>query len=140
MPITTFGPGTLTMDPEGDAVGFECQVRTFTVQHAYEETQEAVRYLGDGCESPSVQERGDSIAFDIDHALDAEGLYQYAISNDLEPHTFQYVPNTGGTTPAQWTGTVTVTVPNVEASGRGARLTGSVEWTGVGPFQFTPAA
>lgn len=140
MPIHTFGPGTLTMDPEGTAASFECQVRTFSVQHAYEETQEAVRYLGDGCESPSVQERGDSLSFDIDHALDAEGLYQWALTNDLQAVAFEYVPNTGGTTPAKWTGTVTVTVPGVEASGRGARLTGTVEWAGVGQFHFTPAA
>ena len=138
MPIHTFGPGTLTMDPSGTAVGFECQVRTFTVSHAYEETQEAVRYLGDGCESAAVQERTDAISFDIDHSLSVEGLYSWALVHDLQPVAFEYVPNTG--IGAKWTGTVIVTVPGVEASERGSRLTGSVEWTGAGMFDFTPAA
>jgi hypothetical protein len=130
------------MDPSGTAASFECQVRSFTVSHAYEETAEAVRYLGDGCESPAVQERTDSISFDIDHALDATGLYQWALTNDLQAVEFEYVPNTGigSATPASWTGTVIVTVPGVEASERGSRLTGTVEWTGAGMFTFTPAA
>ena len=85
MPIHTFGPGTLTMDPEGTAASFECQVRSFTVSHTYEETQEAVRYLGDGCESAAVQERQDSISFDIDHSLSVEGLYSWALAHDLQP-------------------------------------------------------
>ena len=89
-----------------------------------------------------MQERRDSISFDIDHSLDATGLYQWALTNDLQPVEFEYVPNTGigAETPASWTGTVIVTVPGVEASERGSRLTGTVEWTGAGTFAFTAAA
>jgi hypothetical protein len=139
MAIHTFGPGTLTLDPAGTAASFECQVKSFTVTHEYNETAERVEYLGAGCVSEAVQTRADSLSFDIDHALDATGLYKYCLDNDLQTVAFEYVPNTSDTTPAQWAGEVTITVPPVEGSEYGARLSGSVSWAGVGQFTFTAA-
>ena len=142
MAIHKFGPGTLVLDPAGTAVNFECQVKSFTVAHEYEEIAEEVKYLGADCVEPATQERGDSIAFDIDHDLSATGLYAWALNNDLQTVAFEYVPNTtmGTVTPAKWAGSVVVTVPNAEADEYGARLAGTVEWAGVGAFTFTPAA
>lgn len=135
--IQNFGPGTLTLDPGGAAVSFEAQVKAFTVTHEYDETAEQVTYLGDGAVSPAVQARRDSVSFDVDHDLQSTGLYAWCLDNDLATVGFEYVANSGPTTPAKWVGDVVVTVPAVEGSEYGARLAGSVTWTGVGKFTFT---
>jgi len=148
MPMSKFGPGTLTLNPQGSAESFECQVRSGGVNHTYEEVQEAVDYLGDGCQEPAVEERTDSLTFDIDHDLYATGLYAFTVNNDRQTADFSYVPDTttGAATAASWTGTIVVKLPDgVQGDEVGAFLSGAIEWTQAvsgdsGNFVFTPAA
>ena len=148
MPMSKFGPGTIVFDPQGTAAAFECQVKSGGVAHAYEEVQEAVNYLGAGCQSAAVEERTDSLQFDIDHDLYSGGMYSFCLANDLQAVEFEYTPDTatGTTTPASWSGSVIVKLPDgVQGDEVGSFLSGSVEWvqavagTG-GNFTFTPAA
>ena len=148
MPMSKFGPGTIVFDPEGTATAFECQVKSGGVEHSYEEVQEAVNYLGVDCQSAAVEERTDSLTFDIDHDLYATGLYQFCITNDLKAVAFEYTPDTGtGTaTPASWAGSVIVKLPDgVQGDEVGSFLSGSVEWVQAvagpsGNFVFTAAS
>jgi len=143
MAIHTFGPGTLTVTPTGGTASqFECQVKGVEITSEYEEIQEEVQYLGDGCFEPATQSRNDSISIEIDHDLTATGMYQFCQTYDLQQADFVYVPNInmGTATPAQWDGTIVVTSPNVNADEYGARIDGTVDWAGVGAFTFTAAA
>ena len=149
MPISRFGPGTLTLTPTGGGTGtgYECQVKSGGVAHSYEEISAAVEYLGDGCSQPAVQQRSDSISFDIDHDLYETGLYAFCLANDLAEIDFVYTPDVshGATTPASWSGTVLCTLPDgVQGSESGGLLSGAVEWTQsvagrAGNFLFTAA-
>ena len=148
MPISRFGPGTITLTPTaGGPVSFECQVKSGGVNHSYEETSAEQRYLGDGCTEPARQARVDTLSFDIDHVLDTTGLYYFCVSHDLEVVDFVYVPDTstGATTPASWSGAVVLTLPDgVQGSETGGLLGGAVEWTqavsgAAGNFVFTAA-
>lgn len=148
MPMSKFGPGTLTMNPQGTADTFECQVTGGGVVHSYEEVQEQKDYLGAGCQEAARTERTDALQFDIDHDLYAGGLYYFSLQNDRTAVDFEYVPDTGmgSATPASWTGTVEVRLPDgVQGDEVGAFLSGSIEWTqsiagDSGNFTFTPAA
>jgi len=147
--IAQFGPGTLTLTPDGGAAAsFECQVKSGGVQHAYETQRDAVSYLGAGCESSALQVRSDSLTFDVDHDLMAAGLYQFLVTNDRDPVDFTWTPQTdyGTATAASWSGTVTATLPDgVTGDEYGSLLSGSVTWTqsvagDSGNFTFTAGA
>lgn len=149
MPISRFGPGTLTLTPDGGGApgSFECQIKGGGVNHSYEEVSAAVEYLGDGCTEAAVSARTDSLTFDVDHDLSATGLYAFCIANDLGTVAFEYVPDStrGATTPASWSGSIVCQLPDgVQGSESGGLLSGSVEWTqavagAAGNFVFTAA-
>lgn len=138
--VTPLGPGTVTVG--SSPLDFSCEVVGAKITHEYEEVSEQkTRLCGDVV--AAQQERSDGFTADIENDLTAAGLYAYLQANDLTNQPFTFIPNTGvgAVTQAEWSGTVTVTLPGeVGADEFGQPIASSIEWTAVGALAFTAAA
>lgn len=133
---TPFGPGTIKVGASGSEVDFAGEVLGGTVTHTYEDVGDQ-RTMLDGTVRAATRTRIDGLTFSVENDLTAAGLYQYCVTNDREDMAFTYVPNTAGA--AQWAGTITVSLPaEIGADEFNAPIVSDVEWSGVGPFTFTP--
>lgn len=131
-----FGPGTLTLG-EDPATDFSCEVSGGRVTHAYEEIGSA-RTMMCGTVRPASRARTDGLSFDVENDLAGTGLYQYLLTNDMAEVPFSYTPNNASG--AAWTGVIVATLPGeIGADEFGSPIVSTVEWAGVGAFQFTPA-
>lgn len=134
MAITRMGPGTITVG--ATPLDFSAEVRSVTIAHEYDEQSEAVTYL-DGSGSPASLARADSVTFEADNDLSAQGIYSYCESNDLTEQPFTYTPSTADA--ASWAGTVQVRLPEeIGADAYGNPIASSTTWSAVGKFAFTP--
>jgi hypothetical protein len=87
---------------------------------------------------PASEVRNDGLAFDVENDLSAAGLYAYLMENDLTSVTFEYTPNTAAG--HAWDGTIVLKLPSeIGADEFGQPIVSSVEWSGVGAFNYTPA-
>jgi hypothetical protein len=138
MAATRFGPGTLTFTIDaGTPADFAAEVKGGGVTHSYENVGDPITYL-DGTAEPVGATRIDGLTFEVDNDLTAAGLYQFLLTNDLVLADFVYTPNTASG--ASWAGIVQLRLPDgVQGESYGAKLTGSVELAGSGPFTFTAA-
>jgi hypothetical protein len=131
------GPGTLklgTADPA--TTDFSCEILSGQVTHSYEDIGEQ-RTMLCGDVKAAARRRVDGLSFEVENDLGAAGLYKFLIDNDLTDVFFEYIPSTAAA--ASWEGKVTATLPaQVGADQFGSPLVSSVEWVGVGPFNFTP--
>ena len=136
MAITRMGPGTITVGTV--PLDFSAEVRSVTIAHEYDESSEAVTYL-DGSGSPASLTRADSVSFEADNDLSAQGIYAFCETNDLTEHAFEYVPSTADA--ASWAGTVQVTLPEeIGSDAFGNPIASATTWAAVGKFTFTPIA
>lgn len=137
-PVTVpLGPGTLKLGPTATATDFSCEVLGGKVTHAYEDIGEA-RTMLCGQTKAGAKSRTDGLAFELENDLGAAGMYKFLLDNDLAEVEFEYVPNTVAA--AKWTGKIVATLPaEVGADEFGAPIASSVEWAGVGKFDFTPS-
>jgi len=130
------GPGTLTVGTV--PTDFSCEVSGGKVTHSYDSVGES-RTMLCGTERPEAKKRTDGFTFNVENDLGASGMYAYLFTNDLTEQPVVYTPNTANG--AEWSGTVQLTLPSdIGADEFGAPIVSSVEWLGVGPFTFTPAA
>jgi hypothetical protein len=134
----TLGPGTLTIGSEDPATtDFSCEVAGGQITHTYEDIGEQ-RTMLCGDVKAAERVRRDGLAFDIENDLSGTGLYKFLLDNDLQERFFKYVPNTAAG--ASWDGKMIATLPgSIGADQFGSPIVSSVEWTGVGTFNFTPA-
>lgn len=141
--ITKLGPGKITI---GTApFDFSCEVRGGAVTHDYDTEDPETMLCGDVVSGKAT--RTDGLTFQLYNDLTDTGLYAYLIAHDLESVDFEYTPNTDTTnaggdtiTPAKWSGTVRLTLPDeVGADEYGANIESEVEWEGVGHFTFAAA-
>lgn len=136
MPKTPFGPGTITLTVDSTPLDFAAEVKGGGVTHAYTEAGDPTTYL-DGSAEAAGASRGDGLEFEIDNDLTTVGLYAFLDAHDLEDATFVYTPNTAAA--ASWSGTVQLRMPDgVKGENYGAKIAGTVKWSGVGKFTFTP--
>jgi hypothetical protein len=137
MANTKFGPGTVSYTiGAGPAVSFEQEVKGGGIEHEYEEVGESTTYL-DGTTDPAGEVRADKLTLDCDFDLGAGGFYAFLMSNDLVDADVEYTPNTAAA--ASWSGTVRLKLPDgAVADEFGAKLSGTVEHSFVGPVVFTP--
>lgn len=137
MAWTKFGAGTVNFTVNaGTAAEFSQEVKGGGIQHEYEEVGESVTYL-DGTTDAAGEKRVDKVTLDCDFDLGSTGFYNYLFTNDLLDATIAFSPNTDAA--AAWGGTVRLKLPDgATADEFGAKLSGTVELTFVGPATFTP--
>ena len=137
--VHNLGPGSITVGAA--PLEFCAEVIGVQIQHEYEEVGETTtRLCGD--QVPGTETRIDSVTAELNNDVSTEGLYAYLMANDLTDQPFEYTPNTelGETTPATWTGTVRVKLPeSIGADEYASPIAGSIEWQFVGHVVFTPA-
>lgn len=137
MAWTTFGPGTLTYTVDaGTPVSFAQETKGGGIEHEYTEVGEDTTYL-DGTTDPAGELRADHYTADCDFDLGSAGFYAFLYDNDLATATVEFTPNTAAG--AKWAGDVRLKLPDgVKADKFGAKMTGTVKHSFVGPATFTP--
>lgn len=138
MPATPLGPGTLKVGLDSATLtDFSCEILGGKVTHAYEDVGDA-RTMLCGTTRAAAKVRTDGLGFSLENDLEASGLYQFLLTNDLKDVFFEYTPNTTGA--ASWEGKVQATLPGeIGADEFGSPIVSEVEWLGVGAFTFTAA-
>ena len=138
MTWTKFGPGTLTYTIDaGTPTTFAQEVKGGGIEHEYEEVGEDTTYL-DGSVDPAGETRADHYVADCDFDLGSAGFYNFLFTNDLATAAVEFIPSDDAA--ASWTGDVRLKLPDgVKADKFGAKMSGSVKHSFVGPCDFTPA-
>lgn len=131
---TKWGVGTVSV---GDTpINFESECEGAVITHEYEDTGEE-RTMLDGQTIPASAKRTDGFTATIVNSLSAGALYDFLQTNDLTEQAFTFTPNTADG--ANWAGTVQVRLPaDIGADEFGNPIVSEIEWSGVGPFVWTP--
>ena len=138
MAWTPYGPGTLTytIGEPGSPVSFAQETKGGGIEHEYTEVGEDTTYL-DGTEDPASELRADHFTADCDFDLGPTGFYAFLFENDLATAAVEFSPHTA--TGAKWAGDVRVKLPDgVKGEKFGAKMSGTVKHSFVGPCTFTP--